>query len=151
MDYVEEHIWANTERGGDIWNGRWMPSVFEGLLPISPDLHITPADVQPALKSLQRLTSLLQWAQQAIYRARHIELMSKEAQRRRERMLVLRRRHKSKRAQTFYEAWRLPYFKPSSPRRRFAHPPPAQGPLHSTVHQRWLQYTRRPSKPQPLF
>jgi hypothetical protein len=65
MDYVEDHIWANMDLGGDIWNGRWMPSVFEGLIPVFPDLHIPTADVKQALKRLQRLTTLLQRAQQA--------------------------------------------------------------------------------------
>ncbi len=36
MEYVEEHLWDNTDLGGDIWNnGRWTPSVIEGFLPIS--------------------------------------------------------------------------------------------------------------------
>ncbi len=142
LDYIEVHLWDDTELGGDIWNGRWTPIVFERLLPISPNQCTPLADVRPTLKWLQRLTLLLQRAQREIYSARHVELLSKEAQVRRNQITALRPQHRSNRAQTLCEAWRLPYFKPSLPRRRFAPPLPAQIPLHLPVHQRWQQYSR---------
>jgi hypothetical protein len=141
MDYVEDHIWANSTLDGDIWNGRWLPSTFEDLIPTPPDFHLPTTDVQMALTWLRRLTGLLQRAQQEIFRARHIELMSKEAKALRERITKLRKRHHSRKNRTLYKAWRLPYFKPPNPRRRFALPPPAleQPPL--AVHQLWTQYS----------
>jgi hypothetical protein len=142
MEYIEEHLWDNTDLGGDIWNGRWMPSAFDNLLPVASDLCISPTDIKAALKWLQRITALLQGAQQTLYRERHMELMSKESRARHERVLALRRRHKTKRALTLYEAWRLPYFKPTLPRRRFALPTPTLAPQPTAVLQRWTQYSR---------
>jgi hypothetical protein len=122
MDYVEDHLWADTTLGGDIWNGRWLTSTFEDLLPTPPDFHIPKTDVKKALTWLRRLTSLLQCAQQGLFRARHIELMSKEAKARRDRIATLRKCRHSKKNRTLYEAWRLPYYKPLNPRRRYALP-----------------------------
>jgi hypothetical protein len=84
---------------------------------------------------MKRLTQLLQRSQTALYSARHIELMSKEAKARRDRYLALRRRTKSRRTQTLFEAWRIPYYKPAHPRRLFTAPAPPLEPVQSTALQ----------------
>ena len=142
VDYMELHIWAETEQGGDIWNGRWNTGVLEDLLSSHPGHKIPTADFRPAIKWLQRLTSILQKAQRALYSARHIELTSKESRARRERFLTLRRGRKRKRAQTLYEAWQLPYYKPIVPRRGYASLLPTPTTILPTAQQIWIQYSR---------
>jgi hypothetical protein len=142
MDYAEDHLWANTTLGGDIWNGRWLTSTFEDLLPTPLDLHIPTTDVKKALTWLRRLTSLLQCAQQGLFRARHIELMSKEAKVRRDRIATMRKCRHSRKNRTLYEAWRLPYHKPLNPRRRYALPPTVVAQPPSASHKLWTQYSR---------
>ncbi len=111
IDYMEDHLWSDTEKGGDVWNGRWPSRLIEDLLPVSYDQRVDPADLKASLKWMQRLTQLLQRAQRELYSARHLELMSKEAETRRDRILALRHKHRTLRTQTLFESWRLPYFK----------------------------------------
>jgi len=136
---MEDHLWSDTERGGDIWNGRWASGL---LLLVPTGYKVSSADYKAGVKWLQKLTLILQKAQRAIYTARHTELLSKEAKERRERLEALKTRWKRRRSQTLYEAWRLPYFKPSCPRRRFLVTPTALEIGTPTVQQKWLQYTK---------
>lgn len=79
LDYIEEHLWSDSEGGGNIWNGRWTPHLLESVLTVPPDFQVTPRDFQLALKRIQQITLLLQNAQRVLYSARHIELISQEA------------------------------------------------------------------------
>jgi hypothetical protein len=31
LDYKEQHLWSDTEAGGDIWNGRWTRELLSSL------------------------------------------------------------------------------------------------------------------------
>ncbi len=94
FEYVEDHLWSDTELGGDIWNWRWSTKLLEDLLQISPTHKIAPADLKASLNCwLRRLTLLLQQAQRALYSAHNLELMFKEAKIRRDRITALKQRH----------------------------------------------------------
>ena len=82
---MEDHLWSDTEQGGDIWNGRWKNDTIEHLLPNMPDQKVPLSEYKLAVKWIQRLTFILQRAQRALYSARHVELQYKELQARRDR------------------------------------------------------------------
>jgi hypothetical protein len=79
LDYMEQHLWSVTEAGGDVWNGRWTSDLLSTLLGESASKRVDPKGFQRALQWIQQLTRLLQNAQRALYRIRHLELASKEA------------------------------------------------------------------------
>jgi hypothetical protein len=128
IDYMEDHMWSDTEQGGDIWNGRWPTDLIEELLPFSSSHKTPPEDLKASINWIRRLTLILQHTQRALYGARHLELMSKHAKIRRDRVTALRKRHRTRRTRTLYEAWRIPYFRPLQPRRR-----PSALPPHRTL------------------
>jgi hypothetical protein len=99
IEHMEDHLWSDTELGGDNWNGR----LLEELLPISSTHKIAPADLKASLNWMRRITLLLQHAQRALYSTRHLELMSKEAKISRDRVTALRRRHRTRRTQNLYD------------------------------------------------
>jgi hypothetical protein len=143
LDHIEDHLWTDTEEGGDIWNGRWRPLLLDTILNIPADFSVPTRDFQLAFKWIQELTLLLQTTQRALYSARHIERLSQEAQARHAHVLTLRRKRHTRRTRTLFEAWKIPYSKPQHPRRR--HTPPAVIVPPATLNptaQRWLQYSR---------
>ena len=156
IDYMEDHLWADNEAGGDIWNGRWTPQLLSSLLGDSSQLMIESRDCRRALTWLQKLTGLLQKAQRAIYGVRHAELMSLEAKIRRATVIAMHRKRKIHTARTLFAVWNIPYVKPPSPRRR-ALPPPsplAQAPptlLQPTLPGQWVQHSKAQTTATPLF
>jgi hypothetical protein len=82
---MEDSLWSNTEAGGDVC----MYVSLERTTHFPPPLHtpqndhglpVTARDFQVALAWLQRLTSIFQAAQRAIFGVRRIELLSLDAQ-----------------------------------------------------------------------
>jgi hypothetical protein len=89
---MEDHMWTDTELGGDIWNGRWSPDLITSLLGEAARDTVDQRLFKRALQRLQKITQLLQTAQRAIYRVRYVELSSKEAKTRRDTVIALRRK-----------------------------------------------------------
>jgi hypothetical protein len=143
LDYMEDNI-----TGSDIWNGRWTPHLLSSLLGDASQTLTERRECQRALNSLKQLTGLLQAAQRALYGVRHIELMSLDAKIRRTTVISVQRKRKLHAARTLFAAWRIPYVKPPSPRRRVLPSPisanvaqlvaPTQ--THLSPAGRWVQY-----------
>ena len=129
IDYMEDHMWTDTEKGGDIWNGRWTPDVLTSLL---GEVTREPVDQRLFKRALQRietLTRLLQRAQRAIYGVRYVEMTSREATARRDEATALRRRRTALPPRTLFAAWNIPYCRPDAPKRKLrAYPPPPAAP-----------------------
>ena len=70
MHYAETHLWEDSERAGDIWNGRWSTHLLRELLIEHSDSHIPPADYSTAMLWLSNLTLTLQKTQTALYSTR---------------------------------------------------------------------------------
>ncbi len=104
LDYMEDHLWTNNEEGGDVWNGRWTPLLLSTLLAGDSSLPITQQDFKGALKWLQRLTTLLQNAQRALYGVRHIELLSERRATTAATVIAHRRQRPPSRTRTPYQA-----------------------------------------------
>jgi hypothetical protein len=112
---MEQHLWTDTEAGGDIWNGRWTRELLSSLLGDAASRKEEPQEFKKAMHWLQKLTGLLQTAQRSLYRVRHLERQSKEAKLRRAASVSWKKR-KTHAAQTLFAAWNLPYQKPLLPR-----------------------------------
>ena len=145
IDYIEDQVWQDTEAGGDIWNGRWTRFTLHDLLPDGRDLFIPSREYKITLGWLQRLTALLQHAQRTLYRVRRTELLSKERQSRNAYVISLRRKRHTKRTQTLFEAWRIPYVRTDTPRRRpnkaTLPPTPTVTPPTILPLIQWMQYS----------
>ena len=130
IDYMEDHMWTDTELGGDIWNGRWTSDLLTSLLGETARDSVDQRLFKRALKRLEKLTQLLQNAQRAIYRVRYVEMSSKEAKVRRDAALAIRRRRTAAPPRTLFAAWNIPYHRPDDPKRRLHPPlhPPAETP-----------------------
>ncbi len=63
MHYAETHLWEDSERAGDIWNGRWSQHLLRELLSEHSDTQIPPAEYSNALQWLSNLTLTLQKTQ----------------------------------------------------------------------------------------
>ena len=128
-----------------MWNGRWTRQLLQDLLPDSPVTFVPPRDYKVTLTWLQRITATLQQTQRALYRTRRLEILSKDRKARNVQVISLRRKRRSQRTQTLYAAWRLPYIKPSNPRRiPLARPPPIQTPSAPPTTlplRQWVQYS----------
>ncbi len=70
MRYLDDHLWEDSKRAGDIWNGRLTRQTLEDILHEHTDSQIPPAEYTSALHWLQYLTSLLQNDQTALYTTR---------------------------------------------------------------------------------
>ena len=70
IDYVETHMWEDSELAGDIWNGRWHRNTISDLLGILGDAIPASHDLSAAIQWLTSLTCLLQKTQQALYTLR---------------------------------------------------------------------------------
>ena len=112
-------------------------------------LPITQQDFKGALKWLQRLTTLLQNAQRALYGVRHVELLSERRAATAATVIAHRRQRPQTRNRTLYQAWKLQYTRPSAPRRRHVSAPPSPGAPPVTLHKRldaltnkWVQHSR---------
>ncbi len=68
--YVEDHMWEDSERAEDLWNGRWTRHILEDILLEHSDSHIPLAEYTRALDWLTQLILLLQTAQTALYSVR---------------------------------------------------------------------------------
>ena len=120
LDYIgiEDHVWMDSEAREDIWNGMWTRQLLQQLLLNSQDSFVSPQDYKATLAWLQRITAILQHAQRALYRILRVELLSKDLKTRSKQVISLRRKRHITRTQTLFEAWRIPYLKPASPRRK---------------------------------
>jgi hypothetical protein len=96
IDYMEDHMWTDTEAGNDIWNGRWDPDLLSRLLGAAAQDVIDHRLLKRTLQRIQTLTHLLEKAQRHLYRVRYIELSSKEAKLRRDTTIALRRKRATK-------------------------------------------------------
>jgi hypothetical protein len=110
---------------------------------------------QRNFKGLQQVTRLLQNAQRALYRFRHLELAPKEAKSRRAAATASWQRRKLKTSQTLFAAWNIPYQTPTFPRWKLQ-PNTSLPPLHQPARTqsslslscRWTQFAS--SKFTPL-
>ena len=127
LDHMEQHLWSDTEAGGDVWNGRWTSDLLSSLLGEAAPTCVDPRSFRKALRWIQQLTGLLQTTQRALYRVRHLELASKEAKTRRAAVAASWQRRKVKASQTLFAAWNIPYQTPTFPRRK-VQPIPSQSP-----------------------
>jgi hypothetical protein len=124
--YAETHLWKDSERGGDIWNGRWSQNRLGELLIEHSDTQIPPAEYTNALRWLSNLTLTLQKTQTALYSTRRrilrqMDLLPEATN------VSLRRprpRPNGPRTQTLFSAWNIPYFRGLHPPKR---PPRYQG------------------------
>jgi hypothetical protein len=118
IDYMEDHMWTDTEVGGYIWNGRWSPDLLTSLLGEAAQDTVDQCLFKWALQRLQKITQLLQTAQRAIYRVRYVELSSKEAKMRRDTVIALRRKRTERPTRTLFASWNIPYTRPDIPKRK---------------------------------
>jgi hypothetical protein len=65
LDYMEDHLWSDTEAGGDIWNVRWARDLLSSLLGPAASRKEEPRAFKHALHWLQKLTGLLHIALQS--------------------------------------------------------------------------------------
>jgi hypothetical protein len=49
---MEDHLWSDTERGEDIWNGRWAIGIIESLLPVIFGYKVFSSDYKAGVKWL---------------------------------------------------------------------------------------------------
>jgi hypothetical protein len=156
---MEEHLWSDTEAGGDICNGRWTSELLSSLLGDAALRKEEPRAFKQALHWLQKLTGVLQNAQRSLYRVRHLERQSQEAKLRRVATVASWKKHKTHASQTLFAAWNLPYQKSLLPRRKQGPatlppvlPPPSKQGLLS-YSPRWLQSQSLPcpsdARPSP--
>ena len=144
---MEEHLWSDTEAGGDIWNGRWTRDLLSSLLGDAALRQEEPRTFKKALHWLQKLTGVLQTAQRSLYRVRHLERQSQEIKLRRVATVASWKKRRTHASQTLFAAWNLPYQKSLLPRRKqgpvnpptVPPPPPRQGLLSNSP--RWLQFS----------
>jgi len=153
MHYAETHLWEDSERAGDIWNGRWSTHLLRELLIEHSDSHIPPADYSTAMLWLSNLTLILQKTQTALYSTRrHIlrqmDLLPANTN------VTLRRprpRPSGPRTQTLFSAWNIPYSRGIHPPKR---PPRYQGrcdlaPRRTPLRQTVLGYRSTHPVPPP--
>lgn len=81
IDYMEEHLWFETVRASDIWNGKWTRD--------DSTVQISSNDFNQALSWL---TNLYQKGQQTLYGVRRTELLAKEAKERFAAVISLRKK-----------------------------------------------------------
>ncbi len=100
-------------------------------------------------KWLQRLTTLLQNAQRALYGVRHIELLSERRATTAATVIAHRRQRPPSRTRTLYQAWKLQYTRPSASRRKHVPAPPMLGTAPVALTKRlnalttkWVQHSR---------
>ena len=110
-------MWEDTERAGDIWNGRWTRQTLEEILIEHSDSQIPPAEYVSALAWLKQLTLLLQNAQTALYSVRR-QILRQSSINPPNHITLRRPRNKRRgpRTQTLFAAWHIQYS-------RGAHPP----------------------------
>ena len=150
INHMESNIWLDTQASGDLWNGRWTEELIQSLLQNNATHQIAQRTLTKTLKWLRTLTSLLQRTQKAIYNTRRMELLALEAKNRRTAVIALRQRRSTRRAQTLYAAWRIPYTAPDFLRKRRTSLMPAPLPLPRLnlsdqlhrAHGKWLQYSK---------
>ncbi len=70
MQYAEAHLWEDSERSGNIWNGRWSQQLLSEILIEHSDTQIPPADYSSAMHWLSNFTLTLQKTQTALYSTR---------------------------------------------------------------------------------
>lgn len=75
IDHMETHLWDDNEQGGDIWNGRCYASTLDKLTAEASTFLIPLQTYLLAFSWIQKLPGIFQWAQHAIYKVRHIELL----------------------------------------------------------------------------
>jgi hypothetical protein len=153
VDYIEDHLWSNTQEGGDVWNGRWTPLLLSTHLAEDGRTPVQPPEFKGAIKWLQRLTLLLQDAQRALYGVRHIELLSERRAATAATVIAHRRQRSQTRTRTLYQAWKLKYTRPFAPRRKHTpvqlEPGTPPAPLSARLEIltiRWIQHSRRISR-----
>ncbi len=140
LDYMEEHLWSDTEAGGDIWNGRWTRDLLSSLLGDAALRKEEPRAFKQTLQWLQKLTGVLQTAQRSLYRVRHLERQSQEVKLRRVATVASWKTRKTHVSQTLFAAWNLPYQRSLLPRRKQGQatpptvlPPPSKHSLSQMV------------------
>ena len=146
---MESNIWLDTQASGDLWNGRWTEELIQSLLQNDTNHQIVQRILTKTLKWLRTLTTLLQRTQKAIYNTRRMELLSLDTKNRRTTVIALWQRRATRREQTLYAAWRIPYTAPDPMLRRRTTMTPSS-PLPRTdfttqlrrAQGAWLQYSK---------
>jgi hypothetical protein len=70
MYYAETHLWEDSERAGDIWNGRWSHQLLAEIVIEHADKQIPPKEYINAVQWLSNLTLTLQKTQTALHSTR---------------------------------------------------------------------------------
>ena len=120
MNYAETHLWEDSERAGDIWNGRWSRQLLADILLEHSDTQIPPKEYISAVHWLSNLTLTLQKAQTALYSTRR-HILRQLALLPEQTNITLRRprpRPRGPRNQTLFSAWRIPYSRSTRPPKR---------------------------------
>ncbi len=102
-------MWEDTERAGDLWNGRWTRHTLEDILLEHSDSQIPLAEYTRALDWLTQLTLLLQRAQTALYSIRRQILRQITNQHSHITLRRPRRKAQGPRMQTLFTAWHIRY------------------------------------------
>ena len=111
MNYAETHLWEDSERAGDIWNGRWSHQLIADILIDHADAEIPPKEYTSAIQWLANLTLTLQKTQTALYSTRR-QILRQLALLPEQTNITLRQprpRPRGPRNQTLFSAWRIPY------------------------------------------
>ncbi len=108
--YVEDHMWENSDRAGDLWNGRWTRHTLEDVLLERSDSQIPLAEYTRALDWLTQLTLLLQRARTALYSVRR-QILRQSTTTQPSHVTLRRPRWKAQgpRTQTLFSAWHIRY------------------------------------------
>ena len=120
MNYAETHLWEDSERAGDIWNGRWSHQLIADILPEHADTQIPPKEYTSAIQWLANLTLTLQKTQTALYSTRR-QILRQLALLPEQTNITLRRprpRPRGPRNQTLFSAWHIPYTRSARPPKR---------------------------------
>ena len=126
MQYTEEHLWEDSERAGDIWNGRWSQQLLSEILIEHSDTQIPQTDYSSAMQWLSNLTLILQKTQTALYSTRRRILRQMDLLPVSTNVTIRRQRPRPNgpRTQTLFSAWNIPYSRGLRPPKR---PPRYQG------------------------
>jgi hypothetical protein len=140
LHYAEMHLWEDSVRAGDIWNGRWSQQLLGELLNEHSDTQIPPADYSMALQWLSNLTLTLQQTQTALYSTRRRILRQMDLLPEATNVSLRRPRPRShgSRSQTLFSAWNIPYSRGLHPPKR---PPRYHGRCDLAPHRIPLRQT----------
>ena len=112
-------MWEDSERAGDLWNGRWTRHTLKDVLLEHSDSMIPLAEYTRALDLLTQLTLLLKRAQTALYSVRR-QILRQSTTPQPSHVTLRRPRRKAQgpRTQTLFSAWHIRYSRGTNPPKR---------------------------------